>query len=65
MQVTLRSDDNPDVVLQTGQECCGLKRLDQHIRALQTARRWLAAEIKRRNEHQKQQAAAEKAKQSK
>lgn len=43
MKVTLRSDDQPDVTLEAN-EACTLSRLDQHIRTLMTARRWLKKE---------------------
>lgn len=43
MQVTLRSDDGPDVLIQAS-EAVRVQKLDQHIRTLQMARRWLVRE---------------------
>jgi hypothetical protein len=53
MHVTLRSDDSPDVCV--GTEACNLAKLDQHIRTLQAARRWLLTERKRLAEKRKEQ----------
>jgi len=44
MNVTLRPNGIPDVYLNSPGERCDLAELDKHIRALQTARRWLMAE---------------------
>jgi hypothetical protein len=57
MQVTLRSDDAPDVVINAS-ETVGLQKLDRHIRTLQAAHRWLLREsriIKERNAAQAKQ----------
>lgn len=56
MRVTLRSDDSPDVVLEHGAEVCGIQKLDQHIRTLQTARRWLVRERRLKTEREKKAA---------
>jgi hypothetical protein len=42
----LRSDDNPDVQIFIGAsgEACNIAKLDQHIRTLLTARRWMKKE---------------------
>jgi len=58
MQVTLRSDDSPDVLIVSGNEVCSVSRLDQHIRTLQIARRWLLKEraVKAQREKQNRQA---------
>ena len=57
MNVTLRSDNDPDVVLFASNEICRLRALDQHIRTMQAARRWLAAEMRRKKP--REEAAAE------
>lgn len=49
MKVTLRSDDTPDVMIEAN-EWVRLQKLDQHIRTLVTARRWLRKEIMLKNE---------------
>lgn len=59
MNVTMRSDDGPDVRIEAA-ECCNLQKLDQHIRTLQAARRWLVREKKIKR--QRDAAAAEAAK---
>lgn len=51
MRVTLRSDNSPDVLLEQACDCCStVAQLDQHIRALQAARRWLGKETTLRAE---------------
>lgn len=52
MQVTLRSDTIPDVKIETSGEACGLRMLEQHIRALQTAHRWLKKELRLKRERE-------------
>jgi hypothetical protein len=59
MQVTLRSDDSPDVIINAN-ECVRLLKLDQHIRTLQTARRWLIRETKLRRMRETAQAKQQK-----
>lgn len=59
MKITMRSDDNPDVMIEAT-EACDLRKLDERIRALQAARRWLAREGKIKRA--RQAAAAEAAK---
>lgn len=49
MKVTMRSDDSPDVCIEAA-GYVNLERLDQHIRTLQVARKWLVAEMKRKRE---------------
>lgn len=49
MNVMMRSDNIPDVAVSaTTWEYCSLAKLDQHIRTLQAARRWLANEESKR-----------------
>lgn len=51
MNVMLRSDNQPDVAIQQATwECCNLALLEQHIRTLQAARKWLLEEAHRRKE---------------
>jgi hypothetical protein len=45
----MRSDDHPDVVLESN-ECCNAAKLKQHIRTMQTSLRWLEKENKLRRE---------------
>lgn len=59
MQVTLRSDDNPDVLI-SANESANLQKLDQHIRTLQTARRWLIRETQIKRSRNAAQAKAQK-----
>jgi hypothetical protein len=47
VKVTLRSDNQPDVLLEAG-EAVNLLRLEQHIRTLIVARNWLKKELARR-----------------
>lgn len=44
MKATLRSDSGPDVLIECNECVNVLYMLDQHIRTLQSARRWLARE---------------------
>jgi len=55
VNVTLRSGDNPDIRI-TIDQYCNLTMLDQHLRALQAARRWLVKERALRREVVKQAA---------
>lgn len=59
MRVTMRSDDSPDVGIEAN-EFVRLNRLDQHIRTLQTARRWLKNETDRVDKATKQRKEKEK-----
>lgn len=59
MKVTLRSDDAPDVMIEAN-EAVNLRKLDQHIRTLHTARRWLLHEMKIKREREAANAAAAK-----
>lgn len=59
MRVTMRSDDSPDVGIEANEFVC-LNRLDQHIRTLQTARRWLKNETDRVDKATKQRKEKEK-----
>lgn len=50
MNVILRSDQMPDVgVVQVTWEYCNIEQLEQHIRTLQTARKWLVEEKRRKD----------------
>lgn len=45
--VLLRSDNAPDVAIAATQwEICDLQKLEQHIRTLQAARKWLIEQQK-------------------
>lgn len=55
MIVTLRSEDCPDIGIQAN-EYVRLQKLDQHIRTLQTARRWLAKETRLKREREAKEA---------
>ena len=49
MLVLLRSDNAPDVgIAATQYEYCNIEKLDQHIRTLLAARRWMKAEQARK-----------------
>lgn len=52
MRVMLRSDSQPDVAIRANKDSewdyCTVTDLDQQIRTLQVARRWLAKELKRK-----------------
>lgn len=53
MKVMLRFDSAPDVCVYAGTEAvrwesCNIDMLDQHIRTLQVARKWLLDEKKRK-----------------
>jgi len=54
MNVTLRSDDSPDIRIEST-EFCDLAKLEQHIRTLQIARAWLIREWRIKREKEKQQ----------
>lgn len=56
MKVTLRLDDSPDIVLEHGAEVCNIQKIDQHIRTLQAARRWLIRERRLKVEREKKAA---------
>ena len=54
MNVLLRSDNSPDVGVTAVQyEWCNLEKLDQHIRTLLMARRWMKAEQARKAKAEK------------
>ena len=48
MKVTMLSEERPRIYILSNGEYCDLDRVDQHIRALQVARRWLVTETERR-----------------
>ena len=41
MRVTLCSEDDPRVYLNTDAEFCSLAKIEQHMRTLQAAKTWL------------------------
>lgn len=54
VNIMLRSDDMPDVMIMAeAWETCTLERLDQHIRTLQAARKWLVEEQRRKQTENK------------
>lgn len=59
MRVTLRSDDSPDVLIEAN-EAVRLQKLEQHIRTLNTARRWLVRENRIRRQREIAQAKVQK-----